>query len=165
MALQRLRAALKLSILWLVGGSILGGVLGAAFWFFSPGRRLPNMNYPFWEWVSTYAFALGVSGFLAGAVFALLLSQRAKSSGVNRLSYLRIAGWGALAGAISGAAANAGLLALGGTGTRIEWVLGSAAICAIASLGAASGVLAMARRAPELPGEREGAARLSGSTE
>lgn len=150
------------SFFWLVGGVVLGGLIGAISWYFTPERRLPNMNYPFWEAVNPLAFALGIAGFVAGGVFAFLLSRRARNLSVSRLHPLRVAGWGTLAGAIAGAAANYGLLNLLGGGTRGVWVLEFAVICGIASLGAATGMLAIARRAPELPREREAFEQLPG---
>jgi hypothetical protein len=166
MAFQRLSAALKMSMLWLVGGVLLGGLIGAVIWlFFTPARHLPNMNYPFWANVTPLAFAMGISGFVAGGVFALLLAQRARNLSINRMRPLVIAGWGTLAGFIAGAAANFGILTLLGAGTRVEWVLQSAVICAIASLGAATGVLTIAKRAPALPGEQKGFEPLPGESE
>jgi len=165
MAFQRLSATLKVSVLWLLGGVMLGALIGAVSWVFNPARRLPNMNYPFWASVTPPAFALGVAGFVAGCVFALLLSQRAREVSVSRMRPLVIAGWGTLAGAIAGAAANFGILSVFGTEIRVEWILTSAAICAIASLGAATGMLAIAKRAPELPGEQAGFERLPGGRE
>lgn len=162
MAFKRLSAALKMSILWLVGGGILGGLIGAIYWVINPARRLPNMNYPFWSSVTPLASALSVAGFVAGGVFAFLLSQRARGTSINRMRALTIAGWGAFAGFAAGAVANVGLLTILGAGTRVEWVLETAAICAIASLGAATGVLAIAKRAPELPGEGVSFKRLRG---
>ena len=121
---RRIRAAAVMSVIWAVGWAVIGGGVMEAF--VDPHGEILDM------WPQT----LGIAGFLAGAVFSIILAIAASRRRFDELSLSRFGIWGAVAGLIVGA-----LLVSVGAGAAIIAPL--AVMCA----GSASGSLALARKA------------------
>jgi hypothetical protein len=88
--------------------------------------------------VDMWPQTLAIPGFVGGVVFSVVLGIAARRRRFDELSIPRFAAWGAVAG-----------LVLGGVAAVIWAPLAFVAITTVASAGAASGSLALARAAAQ----------------
>jgi hypothetical protein len=121
--IRRIRAVFGMGSIWAIGWAVVGGAVMEGI--VDPHGRILDM------WPQT----LGIGGFLAGAVFSVVLGIAAGRRSFGELSLVRFGVWGAAAGVI--------------LGVLLGW--GVTIIVPIAALSAASasGSLALARKAKE----------------
>lgn len=140
--LGRIRAALRMGLIWAAGwvpiGLLIGLVLGG-------NSRTPD-EFPLDDWV----VPLAALGFLGGALFSGVLRIAEGRRRFDELSLPRSAAWGALGGLALGVLAVVGWQLDAGFGPvlwpRAAVLIGSATLLSAAS---ASGSLALARMGEE----------------
>lgn len=142
---RRIRAAAGLGLVW---GAAWFGAGMLVLLVVSP--HAADVPFPiFW----------GLLGFLAGALFSIVLGTIERRRSFDQMSLPRFAGWGALGGLLL----SAGVILLSGLGTD-GLLLGP--LFALAGAGSAAGTLALARRAErQALGARDAGALLPGSSE
>ena len=134
--LQRIRGAIGIGLIWVVGWAPVGAITG---WV--TGILL---GFPLGVIAANYAVMFGVLGFTGGAIFSTVLSLAEGRRSFNQLSLPRFVALGALGGLVlGGLAVTAGLLGAGLT------ILGAVIAGASTLLGAgsAAGTLVIARAA------------------
>ncbi len=131
-----------------VRGAVGVGLAWAAAWFgagmvllFVVGTDAADVPFPLF---------FGLLGFLAGVTFSVLLAMVEGRRRFDQVSLARVAGWGALGGAVLAA----GLVLVAGLGGE---ALLLCPLFALAGAASAAGTLALARKAEgheSLPGAR-----------
>jgi O-antigen/teichoic acid export membrane protein len=129
--LRRIRGAIGMGLTWAIGWAFVGGLMELI------DRR--------GELVDIWPMVLGIPGFIAGAVFSVLLWIAEGRRRFDELSLPRFGAWGAVVGlllGVLGVAAGAGIEALP------PWLRAAVVIGPTTLLGAisASGTLALARK-------------------
>ncbi|QJR37221.1 hypothetical protein [Gemmatimonas groenlandica] len=145
--LKRLRGTLVMALLWAVGWSIAGLLLG-----------ISSILLPWLPWDPLFAVfdaplpALAVPGFVGGALFSVLLGIGEHRRRFDELSVRRFAGWGAVGGLLLTMIPASAVLSGSATGADLAhefWALTSILVVPLTTLSAASaaGSLWLARRA------------------
>src|SRR5687767_3141106 len=122
---RRIRGIVGMGLVWAVAWGIVGGVIEGILNF------LPGSDLLFG--IDMLPPALGMVGFLAGAVFSLVLWAAEGRRKFDELSPGRFSFWGAAGGVLLGGVLGAALVVL--------------PIIVALSAGSAFGTLALARRA------------------
>lgn len=134
--LRRIRGALGMAaawgLAWFSAGMVLLLILG-----------LDAADVPF-------PLFFGLLGFLAGALFSVILALVERGRGFRELSLPRFAGWGA-AGGLLFALLFALTVTLTGSGALLDDLLFLGPLFAAAGAASAGGALALARRADDRP--------------
>lgn len=147
--LARIRGAIGMGLAWAVGWAIAGVLIGAA------SNVLPGLPWnSFFQVFDAPLPLFALPGFIAGALFSLVLGIAARRQRVDELSLLRVGVWGAISGAvlflIPCSMVAVGLASREGSAIGI-WqtiaVLGVPAV--LLSAVSASGSLILARRGKE----------------
>ncbi len=153
--LRRTRAIVTTSLLWSVTWALAGIPIGLLDWlFFIPDwyrtlESIPNM-------IAGAVILLGISGALCGLGFAALVSRSERGRTIDALATRRIAGVGALAGAVMPVAGMLLFtLAIGATEDNSPILLLSvAAVGSLLGAGSSSASLRLARTV-DIPVERQ----------
>lgn len=132
--LRRARAALGMGVAWGAAWFAAGMVL-----LFIVGLDAADVPFP---------LGFGLLGFLAGALFSLLLGVVARGRSFHQLSIPRFAGWGA-AGGLLFAVLFVLTVTLTGSGALLDDLVFLGPLFAAAGAASAGGALALARRADE----------------
>jgi hypothetical protein len=122
--LRRVRGALLVGVTWALAWGIGGG--GLMELIFDPNGRIADI----WPAV------LGIPGFFAGIVFAIVLAATERHRSFHELSLPRFGAWGALAGTLLGVLG----IAVFGAGPLVLIPFG------VLGAASASGSLALARK-------------------
>lgn len=131
---RRIRAALGMGVAWGLAWFAAGMVL-----LFIVGLDAADVPFP---------LGFGLLGFLAGALFSLLLGVVARGRSFHQLSIPRFAGWGA-AGGLLFAVLFVLTVTLTGSGALLDDLVFLGPLFAAAGAASAGGALALARRADE----------------
>lgn len=134
--LRRLRGAFGMALTWAAGGAFLGGLIEM---FVDPTGAVVDV------WIPVLAYP----GFVAGAVFSVVLGVAGRRRSFDELSLPRFAAWGAAGGALLGTGVVSVGIALGGI--PVPWWIAVAilATTTVASAAAAATTLAVARMADD----------------
>ena len=147
--LGRIRGAIGMGLTWAIGWAVAGVLIGVA-----------SVVLPFLPWDSFFQVfdaplpALAVPGFVAGALFSLVLGIAGRHRRLDELSLRRIAAWGAAGGVLLILVPFA-LFALGLANTEGSNISAWHSIAVVGvpfvvlSAVSASGTLLLARRAKE----------------
>jgi O-antigen/teichoic acid export membrane protein len=130
--MRRVRGALGMGLVWAIGAGMIGGLI----------ELLDNLGVT-WAWISVediWPMTLAIPGFLCGISFSILLGVLARHRRVEELSVPRIAGMGALGGALLAAVV---FLIVGGGSTAILGVV--AGVLGLFSATAATATILLAR--------------------
>lgn len=127
--LRRARAVLGMGVIWGAAGALVGGLLELID-NVAPGAL------PFIKRVDMWPQTLAMPGFIGGVIFATILLVITRRRRFEALSLPRFAAWGGAAGLLLGA--------LGVSNGLPLFVLG---LTTLGGAAAASGALAVARRA------------------
>jgi hypothetical protein len=127
--LKRIRGIIGTGVTWALAWVGLGAVVGAL------------VGYPV-SFLFRIALSNSVSGFLAGAAFAGILSVAERKRTLESLSLKRVALWGAIGGGLLSFIPMA-------YGVPLAYLLGPLVINAGIGAGMAAGSVAMARRAED----------------
>lgn len=130
--LRRIRAAVGMGVAWGLAWLGAGVVLLLAV---GPGAA--DVPFP---------LGFGLLGFLAGALFSVILGLVERGRGFHQLSLRRFAGWGA-AGGLLFSVLFALTVTLVGAGALLDDLVFLAPLFAVAGAASAGGSLALARRA------------------
>lgn len=91
--LKRVRGAVGMGLTWAVGWAIFGLLIGVT------SILLPGLPWDsFFEFFDAPLPALGVPGFVGGALFSIVLGIAARRRRFDELSLPRFAAWGAVSG-------------------------------------------------------------------
>jgi hypothetical protein len=134
--LRRLRGALGLAVTWGITWAVASGVIGglaSSLILILRGHFLP----PVIMLMGAFALAGGLSGFVSGAGFALLLTTSARRRTLEELNPFKFGVLGAIPAAL--------------VGVLVFHEAGLAIIATGFGFVAATGSLILARRAPILP--------------
>ena len=134
--LRRIRGTVGIALTWAAGWSLIGAIVGFVNLSGLGGGLLVTA-------VSALFYA--ASGFLCGAAFSVVLGITEGRRRFDQMSFLRFAGWGAVAGFLAAGLVVSISVALGWTPSAIS-TLG---IVGLLGAGSAGGSLALARRAED----------------
>lgn len=132
--LRRIRAAMRMGVAWGLAWFAAGMVL-----LLIVGPHAADVPFP---------IGFGFLGFLAGALFSLILGLVERGRGFHQLSLPRFAGWGA-AGGLLFAVLFVLTVTLTGAGALLGDLVFLGPLFAAAGAASAAGSLALARRADD----------------
>lgn len=138
MVLRRLRGAALMGLTWAIGWGMIGGLLELLADFI-PGLNVVDM------WIQS----LAIPGFIAGAVFSVVLRVAAGGRKFSDLSLPRFSTWGAAGGLLLGSALF--LMSVAANGLPTVWLRTAVILGTLTAVSAASaaGTLLLARRGEE----------------
>ena len=136
--LRRIRGSIMMGLTWAVGWGLLGGVMELLANF------IPPLNV-----VDMWIQGLAIPGFVAGAVFAMVLQVAGRGRKVSELSLPRFAAWGAAGGLLLGGSLF--LLSAASSGFPELWLRTAVILSTLTAVSAASATatLALARMGEE----------------
>jgi drug/metabolite transporter (DMT)-like permease len=144
---RRLRGAISMGLTWAFGWACIGLLIGVS------SRLFPGAIWDrFFEVFDAPLPAMGVPGFIGGAMFSLVLGVAARRRRFDELSIRRVALWGALGGLLVGlvpaAMVAVGLATLDATGAGLLRLTAVITVPLVAlSSASASATFLLARRA------------------
>ena len=134
--MRRVRGALGMGLVWALAAGFVGGMIELA------ANLFPGMGWT--SVVDMWIQTLAVPGFLCGVSFSILLGTLARHRRIEELSVPRVAGLGALGGALLSSL----VFLLEGGGSLL--ILGAVAgVLGLFSATAATGTILIARMAPD----------------
>lgn len=139
--LRRLRGAIGTGVTWAVAWALSGLLIGVS-----------SLLLPFLPWHLFFDFfdaplpALAIPGFVAGAIFSVVLGVAARRRRFEELSLARFAFWGAVGGLLL-SLVPISLLGFSAASVAMPGLWLFAALVTMLSAGSAAGSLALARLA------------------